>query len=91
MKKLPEIYKSNINPQDNNKTICHLENKEELDNVFNDIFNKYSHPYDIKVIIKTKEKTIEDYIISKTNNYIYLLNNDKVHIKDIEYIRKKTN
>ena len=89
MKKLPEIYKNNINPKDNNKTICHLENKEELDNTFYDIFNKYSHPYDIKVIIKTREKTIEDYIIYKTNNYIHLLNNDKVNIKDIEYIKKK--
>jgi len=83
MNKLPKLYKNtNINIS-NNKTKSII--KEDI---LTDIFN-LPNPYDIKVIIKTNNKVIEDYIISKNNNYIYLLNHDKINIKDIEYIKKK--
>ena len=83
MNKLPKLYKNtNINIS-NNKTKSII--KEDI---LTDIFNS-PNPYDIKVIIKTNNKVIEDYIISKNNNYIYLLNHDKINIKDIEYIKKK--
>ena len=84
MKNLPSIYKNNsIKPKDNNKTKSIIKN-DVLDNIFS-----MSKPYDIKVIIKTKDKVIEDYLISKNSNYIIPLNHEKIYIKDIEYIKIK--
>ncbi len=84
MNNLPNIYKNNnINPKDNNK-IKSIIKDDILENIFN--MNK---PYNIKVIIKTKDKVIEDYLIEKNEKYIIPLNNEKINIKDIEYIKKK--
>ena len=84
MKKLPNIYKNNkINPKNNNKTKSIIE-EDILDNIF-----MMDKPYDIKVIIKTKDKIIEDYLIERNNNYIVPLNHEKIKTKDIEYIKIK--
>lgn len=94
MKKLPKIYKNNnINPKDNNKKICHL--KEEIINnkedILNEIFNGLSHPYNIKVLIKTNNKIYETYLVSKTKKNIVTLDNDVIPIDSILNIEIKQN
>lgn len=85
MKKLPSIYKNiNINPKNNNKTKSIIKEENILDTIFN-----MTHPYDIKVIIKTKNKVIEDYLIDRNETTITPLNSEKINIKDIENIQIK--
>ena len=85
MNKLPSIYKNNnINPKDNNKTKSIVKEENILDSIFSN-----SKPYDIKVIIKTKDKIIEDYLIDRTKDYIIPLNNEKININDIIDIQIK--
>lgn len=84
MKNLPSIYKNNnINIKNNNKTKSIIK-EDILENIFS-----MNNPYNIKVIIKTKDKVIEDYLIERNEKYIIPLNNDKINIEDIEYIKKK--
>lgn len=91
MKKLPSIYKnSNINPINNNKSKCIIK-EESKEDILNYLFNELPNPYDIKVTIKTKDKIINDYIVSRTKTNIDTLNNDKINLKDIEYIKKANN
>lgn len=84
MKKLPNLFKNdNINPINNNKNKCII--KEDI---LNYLFTEIPNPYDIKVEIKTKDKIIKDYIVSRTKTTIDTLNNNKINISDIEYIKK---
>ena len=84
MKKLPNIFKNNnIKTINNNKNKCII--KEDI---LNYLFTEIPNPYDIKVEIKTKDKIIKDYIVSRTKTTIDTLNNNKINISDIEYIKK---
>ena len=91
MKKLPELYKNtNINPKDNNKKICHLkENINVKEEVLDKIFNGISHPYNIKVLITTNNKSYETYLVSKTKKNIVTLDNEVIPIDNIINIEIK--
>ena len=81
---LPNIFKNNnIKTINNNKNKCII--KEDI---LNYLFTEIPNPYDIKVEIKTKDKIIKDYIVSRTKTTIDTLNNNKINISDIEYIKK---
>ena len=88
MKKLPDLYKNlNINPINNNKSECILkENNISKEKVLDSIFNGLGHPYNTKVIITTKNKVIETYLISKTSKNVTTLDNEIIKIDDIENI-----
>ena len=93
MKKINELYKTNKKFFHNNKKSCKLENVEEIDvsnvsKIIDEIFNDSGYSYDKKVIIKTKEKIYQTCIITRRGNYIYTLEDDKIHIKDIISIER---
>ena len=93
MKKLPELYKNEIiNPQDHNTKVCYLKKEDEKQNieeVLDNIFNGIGHVYNQKVFIKTKTKTLETYLVSKTKTDIITLDNEKIPIKDILFLKKE--
>lgn len=93
MKKLPQIYKSNINKTIlNNKTMCHV-NLEKINfsvkEVINEIFNGMGYSYNIPVEIKTKAKIYVTSLIAKVNDHIITADNDVILIDDIIEIKKK--
>lgn len=104
MKKLPNIYQGNFPKKiNNNKKICYLKTPEqqleqkqedkqtqiEIRQQIREIFSSLSHPYTIPVIIKTKEKVYETYLIAKNKNNIITLDNEIIDISDIESIKRK--
>lgn len=91
MKKLPDLYKNlNMNPINNNKSECILkENNISKEEVLDKIFNGLGHSYNTKVIIRTKNKVLETYLVSKTNKNIVTLDNEVINIEDIEDISIK--
>jgi len=90
MSKLPKLYKNpSSNPIDHNRKIYHIkEEVKEKDEVLNEIFNGFSHPYTKKVLIKTTNKTYETYLVSKTSQNLLTLDNEIIPLKDILYIEK---
>lgn len=93
MKKLPSIYKSNINKNiSNNKTKCHINldrTNRTIQDEINDIFNGFGYSYNIPLEIITKQKTYNTSLIAKVNNYVVTTNNDVILIDDIIEIKKK--
>jgi len=91
MKKLPEIYINNINKKiNNNKKVCHVKNKNELEkepnnieDVLSQIFNGLGYSYNIPVLIETKNNKYETSIITKTKKNIVTIDNDIIPIKEI--------
>lgn len=89
MKKLPKLYKNEINKNiNNNKKYCYLKNEvgEEKDNIaekLRKIFNGMGYSYNIPVIIRTKDKEYNTSLISKTKNNIITLDNEVIKIEDI--------
>lgn len=81
MNRLSELYKNqNIAIKNNNKNYCYLENIEKSTNN-NDYLNDIN--YNNKVHIITNNKTYYTYIISKTKDSIYTLEDEKIPLKDI--------
>ena len=98
IKKLPKIYQNTIDKKiKNNETVYYSKNryseKEEtmdLDsiNIFLDnIFNGIGYAFNISVIIKTNTKVYKTSLITRTNNYLLTLDNDKIKISDIISIK----
>lgn len=97
MKTLPKVYKSERNYfKDNNKKICYVKNEEVeiVDNkdhnieVIESIFNTIGYPFDKKVLIKTKDRLIKTYLVSRTTNTITTLNDEEINIDDILLIER---
>lgn len=94
MKKLPEIYKNEINKNiNNNKEYCYLEKEEEkkenIEDKIASIFNGMGYSYNIPVTIKTKDKEYHTSLIAKTRNSLITLDNDTIKIADILSIEEK--
>lgn len=94
MKDLPKLYKNeNSIITDNNKKVCYLEKEqkklvmEELNSIFNDL-NTQNINNNIKVFIKTKKKSYETSIIIKTKKDIITIDDEKIPIEDIVYIKR---
>ncbi len=105
MKKLPKIYKNNINKQiNNNKNYCYInkdnvkENKRAdiktsstVEETLSSIFKSTGYPYNIKVYIKTNNKEYYTYLVSRTNKTITTLDNDLIKINEIIELKKISN
>ena len=97
MKKLPDIYKNQINKRMNNSqeyiVVNKKEqfNKEEINKKINDIFKSDNYIYKIKVIIETEDGILEKYIIGKNNNYLITMDNELIDIEKIKDIKIKSN
>ena len=94
MKNLPKLYKNENNiTTNNNKKVCYLEKEqkklvtEELNSIFNDL-NKQNINNNIKVFIKTKKNSYETSIIIKTKKDIITIDDEKIPIEDIIYIKR---
>lgn len=90
MNKLPNIYKNkNIVINTNNKTYCKFKNtnNSEKDNnirdTINSIFKGLGHSYNIPVIIKTKSKEYDTFLVSRTRDNIITIENELIPIDSI--------
>lgn len=103
MKKLPKIYKNNINKQiNNNKNYCYI-NKDNInesveiktpsniEETLSSIFKSTGYPYNTKVYIKTNNKEYYTYLVSRTNKTITTLDNDLIKINEIVELKKYPN
>ncbi len=93
MSKLPKLYKNQeSNPIDHNCKIYYIKeeenNTESIEEVLQNIFNGYSHPYTQKVLIKTQNKSYETYLVSKTKQNLLTLDNEIIPLKDIIFMKK---
>lgn len=96
MKKLPKVYKNNIDKNiKNNKSLCYVKeentkNVQVSNNLISEqletIFSGKGYSYNIPVTIKTKNNIYNTSLITKTNNYIVTLDNDLIRIDDITSI-----
>lgn len=91
MKPLPRLYKNeNIICKNTNKSNCivkeHINNDVEL--IINDIFTSKGFPFDKKVLIKTKDKTLKTYLVTLSNNKVTTLNDEIININDIISIER---
>lgn len=96
MKKLPKVYKNNIDKNiKNNKSVCYV--KEELRNTDSSkntsvkeqldiIFSGMGYSYNIPITIKTDEKIYNTSLIAKTKKYVVTLDNDVIQIDNIKSI-----
>ena len=96
MKKLPEIYKNNINKNiNNNKKMCILKNVNEeiketpvnIEKILSKIFNGIGYSYNIPILIETKDKKYETSLITRTKNNVVTLDNDIIPINEIVNIK----
>ena len=94
MRKLPEIYKVNSTFKNNNTNSYYIKkddllisNNDKYETI-NSIFNGLSNPYTIKVFIKTKSDSFEDYLVSRNNKSITTLDNKTILLDDILFIKK---
>jgi len=93
MKKLPEIYKNQINKKiNNNKNYCYLKEDRHENNAIKNttieekltfIFNGMGYSYNIPVTITTKDKVYKTSLVTKTKNNLITLDNDVIKINDI--------
>lgn len=97
MKKLPKLFKNEIDkPLNNNKKYCYLkeETSEQVDKLtidekINKIFNGLGNAYNVPVKIKTKDKVFTTSLVSKTKNNLVTLDNEVIKIEDIISIDEK--
>ncbi|MCI8568367.1 MAG: hypothetical protein HFJ11_00110 [Bacilli bacterium] len=87
MKKLPKLYKNEINKNiNNNKNYCYLKNEVAIDSIeekLNSIFNGIGYSYNIPVTIKTHDKIYKTSLVSKTKNNLITLDNEVIKLEDI--------
>lgn len=98
MKKLPKIYKNNIDKTiKNNKEVCYLnresvvevKNSFSINEVLNNIFNGIGYSYNIPVIIETDDKVYDTFLITRTKNNVVTLDNEVISIDEIKNITIK--
>lgn len=92
MKKLPSIYKNEINKKiKNNREATYIkEEKQNINEIIDSIFNGVGYSYNIPLIITTKNKVYETSLISRTKTKINTLDNDSIPINEIITIERKS-
>ena len=92
MKKLPSIYKNEINKKiKNNREVTYIkEEKQNINEIIDSIFNGLGYSYNIPLIITTKNKVYETSLISRTKTKINTLDNDSIPINEIISIERKS-
>ena len=80
----PSIFKNTgINPIDHNKKSTYIiKVNENINDILNEIFN-YKIPFNIKVHIKTINKELDTYLVSRENNEITTLHDEIIPIDEI--------
>ena len=98
MKKLPEIYKNQINKSFRNNKSVYYSNEKTPENikknltvkeVLKSLKREKGYIFNKPVLIKTKDKTIDTAIIYINENSIITLNEDTIKIEDILSITRK--
>lgn len=91
MKSLPKIYKNENNPKDNNKKNCIVEeniiNNTIVEDI-NSIFNTKGFPFDKRVLIKTKDRNMKTYLVTRNEHSVTTLNDEVINIEDIISIER---
>lgn len=92
MKKLPSIYKNEINKKiKNNREVTYIkEEKQNINEIIDSIFNGVGYSYNIPLIITTKDKVYETSLISRNNTKINTLDNQSIPISEIITIERKS-
>ena len=92
MKKLPSIYKNEINKKiKNNREVTYIkEEKQNINEIIDSIFNGLGYSYNIPLIITTKNKVYETSLISRSKTNINTLDNDSIPINEIISIERKS-
>lgn len=92
MKKLPSIYKNEINKKiKNNREVTYIkEEQQNINEIIDSIFNGLGYSYNIPLIITTKNKVYETSLISKSKTNINTLDNDSIPINEIISIERKS-
>lgn len=95
IKKLPEIFKNNIDKKiNNNKEVYYsfinnnLDNENNLNDknindVIDELFNSDRVVYSIRVIISTNSKVYDTYLVARTSIYLLTIDEERILIKDI--------
>ena len=92
MKKLPSIYKNEINKKiKNNREVTYIkEEKQNINEIIDSIFNGIGYSYNIPLIITTKDKIYETSLISRNKKNINTLDNQSIPISEIIKIERKS-
>lgn len=92
MKKLPSIYKNEINKKiKNNREVTYIkEEKQNINEIIDSIFNGVGYSYNIPLIITTKDKVYETSLISRNKTKINTLDNQSIPISEIISIERKS-
>lgn len=96
-KKLPEMFKNNIDKSHlNNKEVCYVskekvvksnsDNTETVEEKIKKLFKSSKYVFNIGVIIKTKKKTYDTKVIGKIKNSLITEDNETIPIIEIEDI-----
>ena len=80
----PSLFKNtNINPINHNKTQTIVkEINTDIEEVLNQIF-KEKYPFNTKVLLKTNTKSLETYLIKRTEKTITTLDEEIIPINEI--------
>lgn len=80
----PSLFKNkDINPIDHNKKSTYIKQiNTNIEEILKEIFNE-KYPFNIKVHIKTINKELDTYLVSKTNNNITTLHDEIIPIDEI--------
>ncbi len=94
-KKLPKVFQNDIGDVDNNVRVFHgksdnlVSDSDDVQRVIENIFNSLNHVYKTRVSIRTNSG-INDYdIIGRTIDSLVTIDNQKIKISDINYIKIK--
>lgn len=96
MKKLSKIYHNeNIHYKNNNTEYCIFKNTpsipedHSIKEKINNIFRRLEPSYNIPVIIKTKDKLYDTFLISRTRDNIITKDNEIIPIRNILLLKEK--
>lgn len=79
-----------MRPISNNKELCVVgKSNTNINSILNEIFNGYRHSYNIRVIIYTKDKLLDTYLIGRNNGSVITLDNEIIKIDEIVSIEIK--
>ena len=93
MKKLPSIFKNNIDKIISNNRevyhVCECMKYSDVIKVLDSIFLGFNLPQDIPVLIKTRNSVYDTKLNFMCDDYVNSIDNQKIYIKDIIFIERK--
>ncbi len=95
IKKLPEIFKNNIDKKisNNREVYCSFFNNnlndKDINSLIEELFNSDRAVYNIRVIVNTNNKVYDTYLVARTSTYLLTIDEERILIKDITSIQIK--